>query len=286
MNTIDPNASMGAVSLTVANLARSLHYYQQVIGLQVLQQDESLAVLGVGADELLILRELAEARPSSQPHTGLFHFALLLPSRRDLALVLRHLIDLNLDRLGASDHFVSEALYLDDPDGHGIEIYADRPRDTWSYTSGRIQMATERMNVPDVLTEITTSDVWSGLPSGTTMGHVHLRVGDIAEAKRFYVDVLGFGQMADYGGQALFISAGGYHHHLGMNVWGSAGAVPPPKDQPALDYLTICVPDAAAQDDIVTWVEGAGIEVVRIDGRCLFADPFQNRIALVVKRLD
>ena len=282
MNSIDSDSYMGVVSLTVSNLAQSLDYYQHVIGLQVQQQDGRSAVLGAGGEALLILRELAESRPSQSPHTGLFHFALLLPSRRDLALVLRHLISLNLDRLGASDHAVSEALYLDDPDGHGIEIYADRPRDRWSVVDGQLRMGTERMNVSAVLAEIGEADLWSGLPEGTTMGHVHLRVGNLAEAKRFYVDLLGFDLMVDYGGQASFVSAGGYHHHLGMNIWGSAGAAPAPSDVAALDYFTVCVPDVEAQAAIAARIQENGGELVWLDDRCFFADPFQNRIALTV----
>ncbi|MCA9980756.1 MAG: VOC family protein [Anaerolineales bacterium] len=266
--SIHPDTHMGAVSLTVADLARSVAFYQQVIGLQLRQQTAHSADFG-----LLRLTENKTARPVSQT-TGLFHFALLVPTRRDLALVFRHLVQAGVD-LGASDHLVSEALYLDDPDGNGIEIYADQPREAWSFVGGELQMATKRLNVPSLLSELETTAVWSGLPSGTKMGHVHLRVADIPQAKQFYGQVLGFDHMMDYGAQASFFSAGGYHHHLGLNSWQSLNAPPPPPNATGLDYFTIVTPNTAV---VRQALEAAEVSIRPATNGFFIHDPFHNQI--------
>lgn len=277
--SIHPQTSIGAVSITVSNLERSLAYYRQVIGLQVHSQQDGVAHLSAGEDDLLILAERKGAK-SAAGYTGLYHFAILVPTRRALALVLRHLIQNNIP-LGASDHAVSEALYLNDPDGNGIEIYADRPREQWPFsTVGELQMTTIRLNAPSILAEISDADQWQGLPAGTKMGHIHLRVGDIPTAKAFYTQTLGFDWMVDYGGQASFVSAGGYHHHIGMNTWESAGAPPRPEDAVGLNYFTVVLPDTAALEATVTQLQTQEYPVEKQDGRYFLRDPFQNGIVL------
>ncbi len=280
--SIHPDTYMGHVALTVADLARSLTFYEQVIGLRLLAQEEengaTTAVLGTDTAVLLLLTENKAAKQFS-PTTGLFHFALLLPTRRDLALVFRHLGQTGVN-LGASDHLVSEALYLDDPEGNGIEIYADQPREAWPRLDGRIQMDTKRLNVPSLLAELSAEDtaVWSGLPSGTKMGHVHLRVADIPRAKQFYGEVLGFDCMVDYGTQATFYSAGGYHHHLGLNTWQSLHAPSPPPEATGLAYLTIVTSNTAVVRDRL---QSAGVAFAETPEGVRFRDPFGNGILLV-----
>jgi catechol 2,3-dioxygenase len=243
---------MGPVELTVADLDRSLDYYGGQIGLQVLGHDDGRASLGGhGGAELLTLVEEPGARPADG-YAGLFHFALLLPERRDLARWLAHAARDRVQLTGLSDHYVSEAIYLRDPDHHGIEIYADRPREAWE---GEVmqRMTTMPLNVENLLGELEdpSSEPFEGLPAGTTMGHVHLRVTEIPETIRFYRDVLGFDLMAALGPQAAFLSAGGYHHHIGANTWESAGAPPAPDGTATLRRATILIPDDAAREQVL-----------------------------------
>ncbi len=279
MKKIHPETTIGAVSLTVSNLERSLAYYREIIGLQILSQQAGRAELGVGGQPLLVLTENRQAQPAGQPATGLYHFALLLPSRRDLAIALRHLAEKG-EPLGASDHLVSEALYLNDPDENGIEIYADRPREQWPIHQGRLAMATNRLNLNSVLAEIQEGDKWQGLPAGTGMGHIHLRVADVGTAKHFYGEVVGFDHMVDYGDKATFYSAGGYHHHLGMNSWESTGASPRPADTPGLNYFEIVVP-AAGRQAVLDRLAAHGVAVAQNGDRAIFTDPFAIEVHLI-----
>ena len=241
---------MGAVHLTVSDLARSLEYYRGSIGLPVLEQGDGRATLGVGETRLLELVEEPGA-PPAPARTGLFHFALLLPDRRSLARWLAHAVRERVRLAGASDHFVSEAIYLSDPDKHGIEIYADRPRALWE---GQVaeRMGTDPLDLDGLLSELDDPETepFAEQPGGTTMGHVHLKVSDVPSSVEFYRDVLGFGLMAEYGGQAAFLSAGGYHHHVGANTWLSGGAGPPPPGAAALRRFEIVLPDAGVRDEL------------------------------------
>jgi catechol 2,3-dioxygenase len=269
---LSPDVRLGPVHLTVADLERSLGFYRSAIGLDVLGQANGSASLGAGGRELLVLIEEPGARPAFG-YTGLFHFALLVPSRRELARWLAHAARERVPLSGLSDHFVSEALYLSDPDGHGIEIYADRPRALWEGNVGQT-LTTEALDVDGLLGELEDpgAEPFAGLADGTIMGHVHLRVATIPETVEFYRRV-GFDLMAEYGAQAAFLAAGGYHHHLGANVWQSAGAQPPPAGTAALRHATLVLPDAAQRDAVLARVgqEGPFVE-----------DPSGNRLLLEV----
>lgn len=271
---------VGAVHLTVSDLARSLDYYERVIGLHVNERGGARATLGVGAEDLLVLIDQPGARPV-RGYCGLYHFALLLPSRGDLASWLAHAARDRVPLVGMSDHFVSEAIYLSDPDGHGIEIYWDRPREVWE---GRVaeRMTTLPLDTSSLLGELLdpASDTFDGLPAGTTMGHVHLCVADISHTIAFYRDVLGFGLMASLGGQAAFLSAGGYHHHLGANTWESARAGQSPAGSAALRRATVVLPDELERDRLVAHVTDAGREAVALDDGVLVHDPCGNPILL------
>lgn len=234
---------MGAVELTVADLERSLGYYRGSIGLELLAANGGEAALGAGGRELLRLVEEPGARPADG-YTGLFHFALLVPERADLAHWLAHAAREGVPLTGASDHFVSEALYLRDPDHHGIELYWDRPRALWEGQVNR--MGTWPLDLDGLLTEAPAVP-FEGLVPGTAMGHVHLRVANVDDTVHFYRDVLGLDLMAQLGPQAAFLSAGGYHHHLGANTWESAGAPPAPEGTAALRRFTIVVPGGEAK---------------------------------------
>lgn len=233
------------VRLQVSDLERSLRYYTGTIGLHVLRQTDGEAQLGPreAMTPLVTLVEHAGARYVA-PHSrlGLYHFAILLPSRAALGRCLQHLASVNV-RVASADHWVSEALYLSDPDGLGIELYADRPREAWPRVDGRLQMTTTRLDLRDLL-EAGRNEPWEGLPAGTSLGHVHLHVGDIDEASAFYGRGLGFDEIFRMPG-ALFVSAGGYHHHLGLNTW-AEGAPPAHEDDARLIEWTLRIPDAQA----------------------------------------
>jgi catechol 2,3-dioxygenase len=272
---------VGAVHLTVGDLERSLAYYRQVVGLDVLEEAEGRASLGGrGGSEVLVLVEEPGATPADG-YTGLYHFALLVPERRDLARWLAHAGREGVRLVGLSDHFVSQAIYLSDPDHHGIEIYWDRPREVWEGMVGQ-RLTTMPLNVDSLLSELDdpVTEPFAGLPDGTTMGHVHLRVADVPATIRYYRDVLGFGLMAALGSQAAFLAAGGYHHHIGANTWESANAPPPPEGSAALRQATIVLPDGAARDEVVARVAAAGHEPDQTPEGPIVRDPSGNHLLL------
>ncbi len=273
---------MGDVHLTVGDLERSLDYYRSTIGLSVLASKDGRAALGTGGRELLVLVEEVGAKPG-HGYTGLFHFALLLPERVDLARWLAHAGRDNVPLVGLSDHFVSEAIYLSDPDGHGIEIYWDRPRAVWEGQVGE-RLTTLPLDVGSVLAELPEPDPepFEQLPVDTVMGHVHLKAASIPETIGFYRDILGFGLMAQLGEQAAFLSAGGYHHHVGANTWESAGAPPPPPGSAALRHATIVLPDAAERDRVLGRLDEAGHSTENTDDGPRVRDPSGNAIVLAV----
>ncbi|WP_425287392.1 VOC family protein [Paramesorhizobium deserti] len=200
-------------------------YYQDIIGLKEIARRGSAIVLGAGDRELLEIEQFSAARPDDPRSAGLYHTAFLLPSRGDLALWARQAIDRHIPIAGASDHLVSEAIYLTDPEGNGIEIYADRPHETWQWNGPKVAMATERLDVADLLGELAeTKRIWDGAPENTVIGHVHLRVGNAGEAEDWWHRELGFDTVQTYGDKAVFLSTGGYHHHIAANSWQSPGA--------------------------------------------------------------
>ena len=253
---LPPATRMGAVHLTVADLDRSLSYYETQIGLQVHARDGGRARLGTGGEDLLVLTEEPGAKPADG-YSGLFHFALLVPERIDLARWLAHAARDRVALTGLSDHFVSEALYLRDPDHHGIEIYADRPRELWEGQVG-LRLTTEPLDTNDLLATLQepASESFDGLAGGTVMGHVHLCVADVGRTVDYYRDVVGFALMAQLGDQAAFLSAGGYHHHLGGNTWQSAGRPYAPEGHARLTQMTIVLPDEASLDTLAERVGG------------------------------
>lgn len=281
-NSIHPNTSIGRVSLKVADLGHSLDFYQRSLGFTVHHRENGSASLGAGGPDLLELVEQTGAR-QMRGTTGLYHYAVRVPSRTQLAFSLKNILQTQTLVQGFSDHLVSEAIYLPDPDGNGIEIYRDRPRDQWPRENGRLRMATEPLDLDDLLSELDGhAENWSGLHSDTIIGHVHLHVRDIPEAERFYRDVLGFDLVLRYGPSAAFLSAGGYHHHIGVNTWAGAGAPPPPEDAVGLRWFEISSPSQDALEQVAGQARQAGYTLEEREEGLYLRDPSENGILLGV----
>lgn len=283
--SIDPATELGPLALTVSELGRSLTYYTQAIGLTILEQRAGEATLGVGGVPLLTLTEQPGATPwprGGRSYTGLYHFAILVPERADLGRWLRNWLEHGLPLPGQGDHNVSEALYLEDPDGHGIEVYRDRPRDEWEWVDGQVRMASDPVDLQGLLDEAERAGLpWSGLPDGTRIGHIHLQVGDIAQARAFYSDVLGFDVMMEMP-TALFMSAGSYHHHIGANVWHSRGASAAPDDSVRLRSFTIVLADASALEALIARFAAAGTPWEQDGATVSLLDPWGLTLRFVV----
>jgi catechol 2,3-dioxygenase len=282
---LDPRTRMGTVRLTVRDLTRSRAFYESVLGLRTLERPAGGLALYAAADgePLLELHGDASARALDPQATGLFHFALLFPTRRDLAVALARVAAARWPLTGASDHLVSEALYLRDPDGHGIELYRDRPSAEWPYEHGELQMDTLRLDVEDLVTELPDGAGIERLaPAGTAIGHVHLQVSELAQTEAFYHGVVGFDVIVRRYSGALFVSAGGYHHHLGLNIWNSAGSGPPPAGSVALRSFDVVLPDANALQAVLGRVSAAGIATEERAEGTLIRDPSGNVLVLRV----
>ncbi|MCK2001208.1 VOC family protein [[Brevibacterium] frigoritolerans] len=274
-----PITFVGEVSINVLDLNKAILFYQEIIGLQVLKKTERQAVLTTdGKTPLLTLEQPADVIPKEGRTTGLYHFALLLPTRPDLSIFLRHLLQTKYP-FGAADHEVSEALYITDPDGNGIEVYSDRPSADWRWADGEVAMGTDPLDGNDLLEE--SDGEWSKLPAGTLMGHIHLHVADLRKTEEFYMQGLGFSVVNRYGG-ALFTSTGGYHHHIGLNTWNGVGAPAPKENSVGLNWYTLVYADEEARSKVTEKLEGIGAVVTEKEGFFAVTDPSGNEIHLVV----
>jgi catechol 2,3-dioxygenase len=282
--TIHPATEVGTVTLKVADLQRSLKFYTEVIGLRTFQANEHTAVLGAGKRAILTLEAVPGANRQPVNTTGLYHAAILLPDRHALAVKIAQIAAIQYP-FGYSDHLVSEAFYLSDPDGNGLELYRDRPRSEWHWDGQQIRMASDPIDFDSFFAEIKDNDEAVGnpeVPNGTKLGHMHLRIANIPLAEQFYQGVLGFNVTAKLPG-ALFLSAGGYHHHLGMNTWESRNSKLPMEPSAGLRELSISLPDVAELDRLTTQIEAAGVPVERSDDSAVILDPWQNRIKLILQ---
>lgn len=271
---------LGRVVLQVADVTRSLQFYEQTLGLRVVHRDGSRAALAAHGDDrpLVELVERSGVRAAGQGLLGLYHFAILVPDRATLGRFVRHLAERGV-RAGAGDHLVSEAFYLRDPDGLGIEIYADRPREAWTRQGRELMIATDPVDLEGLIAAAGET-TWTGMPSGTVIGHVHLHVGDLAQGSAFFSDALGFDRMTWRYPGALFLGAGGYHHHLGTNTWAGPGARAPDEGDARLFEWTIEVPTAADVAAAAQSLTTAGQPLETTGGEARTRDPWGTAIVL------
>lgn len=268
-SSLPATTRVGRVSLRVGDLDRMVEFYRDVVGLAVRHHGTETATLGAGDEPLLELSSAPDAPARGRDETGLFHAAFRVPTRHALADALKRVRDRwQLD--GASDHLVSEALYFDDPEGNGVELYRDRPEDDWPFTDdGGVEMKTLPLDLDD-LRATGSSGVDGTVPDETTVGHVHLEVSSLAAAERFYVDGLGLGVRTRYGEDAVFVAAGTYHHHVGLNTWN--GRTAPPSGR-GLAWFELVVPTAAVLDDATSRLDRAGADVIERDTGVMVSDP-------------
>ncbi|MCM3636163.1 VOC family protein [Sporosarcina luteola] len=276
-----PHIYTGEVVLKVTDLDKLTSFYTEIIGFDVLEKDDNHVILTAdGKNPLLVLEQPEQIHPKEPRRTGLYHFALLLPTRADLGKAIKHFSE-NEVRLGASDHLVSEALYLSDPDGNGIEIYRDREPETWKWQNDFVAMSTDPLDARAIVEE-SGNEEWNGLPEGTLMGHVHLHVASLPETQAFY-EALGF-RVATHYPQALFMSTGNYHHHLGLNTWNGAGAPRPSEESAGLQAYTLVYPDETTLAAAIGKIEELGARVEPRAGQFVTEDPSGNGIILRLHR--
>jgi catechol 2,3-dioxygenase len=283
--SLDPATTVGTANLLVADLDRSVQFYTETLGFTERERAGDTALLGTDAHRAPWLRLTAvpDAQRKPRRSTGLYHIAILTPSRAALARSLRRLVESRYPLQGASDHLVSEALYLGDPDGNGLEIYRDRPREEWPRLNGAIQMDTQALDLQQLYDEAVTEDqAWTGMEAATHLGHVHLHVADLSAAVQFYTTIIGFDLIFRFGESAAFVSAGGYHHHLGLNTWAGVGAPPPPANAVGLRGYTIALPSAAERERVLARVRAANLDVAEYAGMPEVRDPSGNAVWLDV----
>ncbi|MDD9268057.1 VOC family protein [Paenibacillus sp. GCM10023248] len=286
MSSVLPSdMKLGVVKLYVSNLERSIRFYRDIVGLRLGSCDRTKADLTIdGSEPFLLLEELPHATVTPRRSAaGLYHFAILLPDRAALGRSLRNLIASGI-HIGQADHLVSEALYITDPDQNGIEIYCDRPRSAWQRDAeGYYVMAADPIDWEGLLKEA-EGTVWNGLPAGTTMGHIHFHVKSLEQSKAFYCDVLGFDIAADARAsmRALFISAGGYHHHIGLNVWAGEDAPSRPPHGTGLAYCTLIFPDAESRNEAAERLARAGSRCAADGEALIVTDPSDIQLRLIV----
>lgn len=276
----DRPAHVGETTLVVQDLAGVTGYYRQMIGLEILEQGLSGAVLGAGGKPLLRLETASDVRAAPRQASGLFHTAFLMPDRSALGRWLVHAAHAGMRLDGAADHLVSEAIYLTDPEGNGIEIYADRPHEQWTYApDGTVAMDTLALDLQRLYDETPKSGSWSGMESGVAIGHLHLKVGNLPDADAFFQTVLGLEKMCNYPG-ASFYATGGYHHHIAANIWQSRGAGTRNPQQSGLMRYSLTFNDAAALQKVTDALDRLEIATTRTPSGIAFRDPWGMDVVL------
>ena len=273
---------IGAVSLKTRNLEALAAFYGEALGLSVMRREERGATLGAGGVPLVELELQPAARPDDPREAGLYHTALLMPTRADLARWLHRVARRKVALTGASDHAVSEAFYLDDPDGNGVEVYCDRPAESWEWTGDDLRITTDPLDIDAILREVPANSSYPGAPDGLRIGHVHLRVGEVGRAEAFYRDGLGLDVTRRRHG-ASFMSSGRYHHHIAANVWHSAGAAVRDPDRAGLSLLVLEAADANTLAEIRARLTRGGIPFRESSAGIETSDPWGTRLRIALE---
>lgn len=276
-----PNIFVSQIRLKVVDIEKSIEFYTKIMGFNILNREDKEVILTAdGVNPIITIVEPENVVPKLPRRTGLYHFALLLPSRFHLGLFLKHIREEGYPIIGGSNHGVSEAVYIEDPDENGIEIYRDIDSKEWKRNGNQINMVTDPLDYNGIVAE-TGGEKWNGIPKETIIGHIHLHVGDLDEAKRFYCDGLGFDLVMKMANSALFISSGGYHHHIGLNIWNGRNAQPLPDNSVGMKYFTIIFPDDATRKERINKLKSLGYEVIE-DNDMFVKDPSNNYIKLII----
>lgn len=275
----NPNIYVTEIVLKVEDINRSIEFYKSIIGLSILEQKDSEVILTAnGANPIVTLVQPENITPKLPRRTGLYHLAILLPNRIELGLFLKNLRDKDYPLIGGAYHGVSEAIYLEDPDGNGIEVYSDTPESNWNRDGERVNMVTEPLDYMELL-KAAEDKQWKGMPPETIIGHIHLHVIDLDESLRFY-EVLGFNLVQSMGNSAYFISTGGYHHHIGFNIWNGRGAAPLPENSVGMKYFTIKYPSKELLNKALGNLQNQGFEYTEKEDGVFVRDPSHNLILL------
>lgn len=273
-----PNTFVSELKLKVQDLQRSITFYKNIVGFQVLQETSTKASFTAdGIHSILTIEQPEEILPKQERTTGLYHFAILLPSRKELGKFIQHLAQMLFPIQGSANHEISEAIYFADPDGNGIEVYSDTPPSTWRWENGLIEAENTLLDFMDVVSE-GKGEAWTGLPAETILGHIHLHVADIEKTEEFYCRGLGFDVIIRFSNHALFFSTGNYHHHIGTNIWNGLGAPKPPENSVGLTSFTIKFPNEDRRSQAVTDIQRLGYYVENF----ITSDPSGNMIVLAV----
>ncbi|HHT91758.1 MAG: VOC family protein [Bacillota bacterium] len=279
-----PATYVERIQLRIENLHRSLEFYQNILGFTILERTESEAKLSAdGLRSIVSLVQPADIMPKVRRRAGLYHFALLLPERSDLASMVVHLVNQGL-RFGSANHLVSEAIYFEDPDGNGIEIFVDTDPSTWTWTRDGVTMSSEPLDFDDLLQEAGAQAPFVHLPPATILGHIHLHVSELASAERFYTQGLGFDVVTRFRDNALFLSTQRYHHHIALNTWNGAGAPPTPRNSVGLDFFTLIYPSKEALVTAAANLQRLGAPVRMERGDVITTDPSEHEIHLTIQK--
>lgn len=277
-----PNKFINHIVLKVQDIERSKEFYKKVMGFKILKENHREVMLTVdGSTPLMTLIQPKDIMPKLPRRTGLYHIAILLPNRLDLGLFLKNIRDNNYPLIGGSNHGVSEAIYLEDPDDNGIEIYSDTDKTSWDWEASRVNMTNKPLDINGLLDEAGDKN-WDGLGPNTIIGHIHLHVGDLTQSEQFYKEGLGFDLVSSIPNQALFFSSGGYHHHIAVNIWNGKGASPLAENSAGMKYYSIAFPNVEERQRTINHLHQLGYEVVEENEGFFTEDPSANRIKLVL----
>ncbi len=277
-----PNIFVTQIHLKVQDIERALEFYQDIMGLKVLKSEERLSVLSAdGVTPLITIEQPIDVISKLPRRTGLYHYAILLPTRASLGLFLKNIFNRKYSIIGGSNHGVSEAVYLQDPDDNGIEVYVDTDLATWNWHNDSVEMVNNPIDYEGIIAEAGDLE-WEGIPSQTIMGHIHLHVADLNESKIFYIDGLGFDLIQEMQNTAVFTSTGGYHHHIAFNIWNGKGAKALPDNSVGMKYYSLIFPDEESRAKVIEKLATLGFPAIRKEDKIFVKDPSENLIEFQV----